>query len=673
MKFSLLFLLIVFGMIGLPRFGLAQSSGEILEISPVVVTATRQEEETLKVPSHVTVITQEDLARSNTTNVGDALKSEPGLWVVNTSGSAPTGILIDGRGFNNGGGNGSRMLVLIDGRRANLADSSHPDWAAIPVESVERIEVVRGPASALYGDNAMAGVINIITKKGSSEPVKRFTLEGGSYRYWKRIGSVSGTDEGLSYYLFGSYETADGYRENSDHRGSNYVGNFGYQISPLTTLRFRSGYLSNERLFPGALTASEMETVGRRGSLVSEDFGATRQGQFDIGLESQLDEGRRIELTAGKVFRGDDFRITFPGAGVSESARDLRSTSVSGNYRTTGPFGGDRSRLMLGVDLLKERVESPSTFTDTTPTVSTDRVTYERRLIGAYAHEEFSVVPSILLTLSGRMDWSVFQYSQESTAVSGERGFRIWSPMAGLSYLTTPYTSLFANWSRSFRFPNRDELTGLFGFTPELDPETARTIELGNKIQAGKRFEATASVFRSVVQNEIIYVPPPLLAAAFGQNENLPEVRHDGLEVSARLQPGESLRLKGGYTMTRTEILEGPFQGSRLPITPKHAGSAGIDLGKEEGYRLSLAGRFVGKRFLANDLANQAEKLPAYSVYDGRLSYQGVAFEFFFGVNNVFNRKYEDFGGLGGFPFGTRIGFNPSPERNYIGGGTMTF
>jgi outer membrane receptor protein involved in Fe transport len=98
-----------------------------------------------------------------------------------------------------------------------------------------------------------------------------------------------------------------------------------------------------------------------------------------------------------------------------------------------------------------------------------------------------------------------------------------------------------------------------------------------------------------------------------------------------------------------------------------------VDWGKEKGPFLSATGRFFGSRYLANDLANQQEKLPENIVVDAKLSYRFETAEAFFGVNNILNRKYDEFGGVGGFPFGSRIGFNPSPERNFMGGVTVRF
>jgi iron complex outermembrane recepter protein len=261
--------------------GYSQLTSTELEMKEVVVTATRHEQEILKVPSHITVITQEEIQNSNAAHLGDLLRSEAGLWTVNTSGSSPTGIFIDGRGFNNGGGNGSRILVLIDGRRMNLVDTSHPDWSTIPIESIERIEIVRGSSTAVYGDNAMAGVINIMTKKGAGGPSLKLSSDWrhfdcspdrkGHKRFrsecWNRDAGLSGTDGALSYYLYGGYESTDGFRENSDYRASHYIGKFDHKTSPFTTLHLRSSYLSSERQLPGSLTREEMEIVGRDGTV----------------------------------------------------------------------------------------------------------------------------------------------------------------------------------------------------------------------------------------------------------------------------------------------------------------------------------------------------------------------------------------------------------------------
>jgi iron complex outermembrane recepter protein len=661
----------------------AHSQQKPVSLEPVIVTATRQEDEALKVPAHITVITQEDIAMSGADDVGDLLRDQAGLSVVNTSGSAPTGIILDGRGFNNGGGNGSRMLILIDGRRANQADTSNPDWAAIPLESIDRIEITRGSASALYGDNAMAGVINIMTKTGQAEAPFKGTLEAGSYNSRGRRLALSGDQGTLSYYLYGGHDSTDGYRDNSDYRASNYVGSLTYRKSESSKLLFRGSYMGYDRKLPGALTEEELEDVGREGS-VADDQGGVHQAQFDAVFDSKLSDNIGMELSGGQTLRAGQTSVTFPGSGASDLGSESRSSALFGKYRVSGRLAGRDNRLMLGVDAHKERVTSDSSndFPDPMfPFITTEETTYERRLLGAYAHDDLSLSPSFLLTLSGRMDWSKFRYAREetdevadvTTRSSGDRFFRVWSPKVGLVYHSSPIASVFATWSRSFRFPNRDELTGIFGITPELDPERATTLEFGSQASFPGILQSSVSVFQMTVEDEILFVPPDAGEFAFGENQNVPEVQHEGMEATLMTRYQKSLRVRGSYTVTRTKIEKGPFKGGDLPMTPKHAGSLAVDIGNPKGLLLTVSGRFVGGRILANDLANEQEKLPKYTVYDARLSYVTTGLELFFGVRNLFDRKYDEFAGVGGFPFGSRVGVNPSPERNYAGGATLTF
>ena len=666
----------------IPFLTLAQ---ETVQIDPVVVTATRQEEEVLRIPSHITVITREDIENSRAANAGDLLRAESGLWVTNTSGSTPTGIFIDARGFNNGTGNGGRLLVLIDGRRANLADSSSPDWAVIPVGTIERIEIVRGSATALYGDNAMAGVINIITKKGSEEPSVTLSAD---YRYydcwmektgsdrinencWNRRADLSGTKGSLSYYLYGGFDSMEGYRDASDYKSSNYAGNLSYKTSDFSTFTLRGSYLSNERELPGSLTSAEIDLLGREGS-IQDDTGGTRQYQFEGVFDSFISETQWYELSASQLNRSGSSVVTLEGIGVSDLNSNIRSTGVSGKYRIIAKAGNVENRSIIGLDLLKETVNVIRSFEDTASgLVFPGDTDYERKLFGAYAHNEVSLTPSFIVTQAIRYDWTDFDFDDRITGDSVDRSFIIWSPKVGATYLLSETYSVFASWSEGFRLPNQDELVGVIFDAPELDPEEATTYEIGGQIRAGRFLEGTVSVYRMDVKDEIFFIPPDVGDFEFGENINVPEVKHEGIEASASLRLSETLKIKGNYTFTKTEIVEGPFEGNDLPITPRHAGGLIIHWGEMSGWMLSSTGRFVDERILANDLANVQDKLHGYSVFDTVLHYRTETYDFFLGINNILNKEYEDFGGVGGFPFGDRIGFNPAPGRNGVAGITV--
>jgi iron complex outermembrane receptor protein len=188
----------------------AQSVGE------VSVTATRAEREILDTPGNVSVIDREQIDQSGAASLPDLLRRESGVSVTNIT-TNPTSFTVEARGFNNGGSAGSSVLVLVDGIRVNEADSGITDWALIDMDAVERVEVVRGSASALYGDNAVGAVINIITRAKPGPP--RFTVRGSAGRYDTGHGSVAiaGTEGPVTMSLFGRGFTTDGYRDRANY------------------------------------------------------------------------------------------------------------------------------------------------------------------------------------------------------------------------------------------------------------------------------------------------------------------------------------------------------------------------------------------------------------------------------------------------------------------------
>ena len=171
----------------------AQTQEEQSDIE-VVVTASRVEEPVKKVPAFVSVITSEELTSSGQTTLADALEGLAGIRFRSFSGNAALAE-ISMRGF--GENSHGRVLVLVDGRRLNRADLASINWLEIPVENIERVEVVRGGSSVLYGDNSVAGVINIITKKGA--PGFDISVSGkyGSFNQNQEGVEVSGASEAL--------------------------------------------------------------------------------------------------------------------------------------------------------------------------------------------------------------------------------------------------------------------------------------------------------------------------------------------------------------------------------------------------------------------------------------------------------------------------------------------
>jgi outer membrane cobalamin receptor len=162
-----------------PDASAPSSAPVVREAREISITATRAERNLLDVPANVSVIERAEIERSGASSLPELLRREAGVLVTNTTTNAE-GYSVEARGFGNGGGNGCRTLVLIDGRRANEPDTGCVDWTFLSLDQVERIEVVRGPGSAAYGDNALGAVIAISTRGASARANARPAAERAS-------------------------------------------------------------------------------------------------------------------------------------------------------------------------------------------------------------------------------------------------------------------------------------------------------------------------------------------------------------------------------------------------------------------------------------------------------------------------------------------------------------
>ena len=227
LKFSVLFFIFAF-------ISLAQTdSSKVYTISDVVITATKTPTSTLELANSITVIDSFEIERRKKNNVMDLLKTEYGLSLVQ---QGAFGSLTNV--YTRGAGSG-HTLILIDGVEINMPNDpvSSFDFGNLPVDNIERIEILRGPQSTLYGSDALAGIINIISKKGSGKPKYYLTTEGGSFNSYKGLMGLNGSYDFFNYSLFLSRYRTDGFSsalsENGDKDGAssyNIASNFGANI-----------------------------------------------------------------------------------------------------------------------------------------------------------------------------------------------------------------------------------------------------------------------------------------------------------------------------------------------------------------------------------------------------------------------------------------------------------
>src|SRR3990172_203232 len=353
-------------------------------LDTIVVTATRTDENVEKLPSSVTVITEEDISDSTAATVQDILENVEGLIIRDLYGTG-TKSTVDSRGF----ARGVNTVVLIDGRRINEIDLSGVDWNLIPLENVERIEIVRGSGSVLYGDNATSGVINIITKKGKTE-TPSIDIEG-------QMESFSGSEEHLSingksgkydYYLFGKTRKTDGYRDKGEFSAKDVTGRIGITPTDLFYFDIEGGTHSDEQGLPGGLTEAELK-ADRKQTLKPLDEVDYDQYYYNAVAGFDFKDHYNLELSYGFNNRAFDSSLFFFGSPYT-TKRDTDRTELRAKFTARRDLAGRKNVLVAGADSYVSEVDnkSISSFGTTISNV-------EKKETGYYMGDESFLRPTL--------------------------------------------------------------------------------------------------------------------------------------------------------------------------------------------------------------------------------------------------------------------------------------
>jgi len=625
-------------------------------VGAVTAHATRGEREVLDVPGNVTVIDRATIERSGARTLPELMRREPGLFVSNTT-TNPAGTFLDARGFLNGGGNGGGLLVLVDGRRANEPDTGSVDWALLPLEEIESIEIVRGSASALYGDGAVGGVLHIRTRP--HEGPLRGAVRGVGGRYSTAGGSLraSGTVDDFTGGLVVDGLTTDGYRERSAYDSQDVTFSLETTLFDRVVVGSSGGHHHDDREFPGGLTFAEIDTLGRRASspLAPDDSANVKAWSWDGWVEATATDAISLHLLPYYFTRDETSRISSATIGTFDTDSQKNQGGFDFQTRIDTPLLGLENRVVFGATYLHDDVDRQSASSGPFPSLS--RTRGERDVTGGFVQEEIRPLSQLLVGLGIRYDSATYDVSFKDelagTQQSDRPDFDAWSPKASVTWRFAPEASAYVSFARGFRFPDFDEDVPIFGPPPDLKLQRSDAYEIGTKIERDC-VTAGLSLFWMKVKDEILFDPETF------RNLNLDHVRHRGIELSASLRPIPPvpwLTLLGSYTFDDVTIIDDDsptLEGARMPITPKNRGTIGLIVAPPLGLpnldaEFVANANFVGSRILANDFDRQLAKLDPYTTLDFWIRLKPRWLERFsatlsFGVRNVTGEEYEDFG-----------------------------
>ncbi|HLD35902.1 MAG TPA: TonB-dependent receptor [Planctomycetota bacterium] len=626
-----------------------EPSAPITKTNEIIVTATRSEKELLKIPANVTVISEADIKKSNARCISEILKSENGLMVNDWTGTGKT-VTIDIRGFGESGP--LNTLVLVDGRRVTQVDLAGTDWSQIPIEDVSKIEIVRGAGSILYGDNATAGTINIITKKGAQGVNTKLNTFSGSYNTHNSTLYANGGNQDLTFSVNQSYRNTDGYRRNSYLNSDDKNINLGLLFGNEFNAEMSLGIHNDEYGLPGYLTPVQIAASGRRSTTTPNDLATTEDYYYKLKVNNSFDDIG--DFTTDLSLRNKTSSSTYSGWGTFDNKID--SMHLAPRYIREFGITGQTAKITTGVDWLKDQGNLSGTGAD-------------KDSLGLYLLGEIEVSKKYGFSTGYRHEKAF--YSFNGGGLSARKTLNEDVFHAGLTYLYQDNNSVYLNYNQSFRFPAIDEyFSSWSGLNSSLKPQSGQQVEIGVKHNPSEYLMTNLSVFSIDVDNEIFYNPytPP-----FGQNENYDKIQRQGVEAKMEYKPGEELpRITLNYTYTQADFQQGVFKGNEVPGVPHN--KAGIIITTPplavENLNMNLYYNYVGSRYLVSDQPNQQSPLDAYNTVDAKFIYQYKKVKASLGVNNLFNQRYEEYGSTNSA--GT-IALYPSPERNYMLGLAVEF
>ncbi|MHC4607406.1 MAG: TonB-dependent receptor, partial [Planctomycetota bacterium] len=485
------------------------------EPKEIVITAKRRESDVLRVPSGVTVVTREQIEKSGASDIKQILERTPSLFAQSDHRDGHDAI-IDMRGFNNGSGTGQRTLVFLNGRRTNNVNNSSTDWASIPLANVERIEIIRGPAAAMYGDASLAGVINIITRKGEGEHKWRMRLAGGSFDTLEGYGGIAGEWEGLSYDVFVMDRTTDGWRDNSRFEAIDAMANLEYPLAEGWDAWLRLTLHEDDRQRPGSLTKDEIAQFGVTHSSTDGFPGDADRFEFaiDTGVTHTTGEHGEFSLQATHVrTRMDSDTAAFGGFVFTDS--DFEQTGLYLQHVIGLDLAEREWILTSGIDFTLGAADGASTFAETDVT---------RRLFGLYAHLEVQPVDRLTVAGSLRFDRADLEVDRDNVGGGGfdeSPDFDQYTTSIGATYSPLEHVSLYAGYGRPFKYPTEGELAGVWAGTPDLNAERAHSFQIGVRGRYKRCGSFDVSYYRMDVKNEIFWDPT---AGFFGSNINFDKV-----------------------------------------------------------------------------------------------------------------------------------------------------
>ena len=630
--------------------GTGAESGAARELPTTVVSAPRFMEVDMEIASRVQLIDATAIAESGATNLVELLRQEANLHFTSTSGnSAQSQISMGGFGENSG----QRVLVVLDGHRLNTADLGQINWLSIPLGLVESVEVIRGGQSALYGNNAVGGVIKINTRRPTEEIIGQAQASVGSSDSYNGRLALTGSEGALGFCVHAEHDETDGYRENSQYEADGAGLKLDWSgVEWLSAYGSVSG-VSSEYGLPASLTMAQLQ-ADRKQSSSPNDTGEEDAYFIRGGIALCTENDVSFALDSG--YTDKEILSDYLSFGsTSKQEYEIFSMTPKLIY-STDTFTG-----VLGVDYYDDQVDGLSEGFGTT------RYAFHRETYAGFGSFKLDLGTEWILSGSFRAE-SAQTYGSTQGVKSQDINDDEYAWSLGLIRLFEGNRRVYASVRRFYRYPATDEIITVF-FTPvpvinfNLEPEWGHEVELGADWLLGD-LTIGGRIYHQWMRDEVF------LDYGTFQSFNLSRTSRTGIDLDMSYKFSDSFNASLNYSWVNAELDSGAFEGSEVPLVPEHKARVALNYQPRSQLTTSIGATYTNGVFIGGDYDNTKSALDSYVLMDLNLRYAlNPNVELFATVDNLLDKEYTSFGFSGFF----NDGFYPGVGRSAKIGVTVRF
>lgn len=582
-----------------------------------------------------TRISQQDIADIGATSLSQALQTLGGVQLQDMSGNGSQ-VSLSMRGF--GANANSNTLLMINGIPLTNPDLAPPDLNAIPVQEVEYIEIFAGSESVLYGDQAVGGIINIVTRHQEKNNAA-LSCAAGSYHQYNCYAAFNNHFRELNYAIGSLANHTDNYRDHNEYNQMLLSGRLAY---PYATGEIAFDFKMAKELmqYPGALTGLQVDQ-DRRQANNETDFFKDTNGFYHIHHQQILN--------ANWLLATDLALREMHGNGVLYSSFTQSRNIEFIKPQVKGTVG--KATLNAGLDAEYDTYNLNTDFGETDDSL---------QKYGLFALMNLAASPRTTISVGAR---GAQQNSQLQPATNENAINRAFATTVGATFMLSTNISAYLRRAGSFRFPKADENASTSPMIKNLKTQQGVAYETGVELNV-QPTTTKISLFQLNLKDEITFDPNQTPQDPFGTNRNLDPTIRRGFSISEKYQITDKVSLGGQYNFVNARFQSGITSGKRIPLVSEHNLHVGLNYAFVEYWNLYTEAIYTGNQFAANDDANIKSPIGGYTIFNSNLRYEYKNFTAAFRLNNIFN-KFYDFYSI--FTPSTEMEtFYPAPGRNFL-------